>query len=332
MFDYPIRHKRMPSAGRFVPWLLLALGILLMLLAAAGTAGAAPAPVAAKEKLFATPEAAVQDLVTAVKEGDRQTVMAIFGPQARSVIFSGDAVADHEAGERFVQSYEEAHSLEKAGDAKVVLNTGKDAWPFPVPIVRDGGGWRFDTAAGKEEILNRRIGRNETYVVQAALAYVDAQLEYFVLNPQKGKLLIYAKKFVSAPGKRDGLYYPTAAGESASPLGPLFDSARAKGYLPPEDGRPAAYQGYRYRILTAQGPDAAAGAYDYVVKDGMMGGFALVAWPAAYNNSGVMTFMVNHDGVVYEKDLGPNTDAAVKKITRFNPDKSWSKTAEPARK
>jgi DUF2950 family protein len=204
-----------------------------------------------------------------------------------------------------------------------VLSIGKDAWPFPIPLVKEAAGWRFDTAAGKEEILNRRIGRNELDAMQAALAYGDAQREYYAMNPQKDKLLQYAQKFVSTQGKRDGLYFPTKEGEPRSPLGPLFDKAKAAGY---EQG--GGYHGYRYKILKAQGPDAKGGAYDYVVKGKMIGGYALVAWPVNYGNTGVMTFMVNHDGVIYEKNLGPGTAAAAEKITRFNPDKTWKQSGK----
>jgi hypothetical protein len=199
--------------------------------------------------------------------------------------------------------------------------------------VKADSGWKFDTNAGKEEILNRRIGRNELSTVQSVLAYADAQREYYVRNPDNAKLLHYAQKMASAPGKRDGLYYPVKAGEPQSPLGPLFDSAKAQGYGGKSaDGKPAPYHGYKYKILTGQGPDAKGGAYDYVAGGKMIGGFGLIAWPANYGNSGVMTFMVNHDGVVYEKDLGPGTEAAAQKITKFNPDKTWKLVEEPGKK
>jgi hypothetical protein len=231
-----------------------------------------------------------------------------------------------------VKSYDEANKLEKSGDSKVILNTGKDNWPFPIPLAKNADGWRFDTKEGQEEILNRRIGRNELSVMQVVLAYVDAQREYYLRNPQGDKLLQYAQKFASTQGKRDGLFWPEKAGEKPSPLGPLVAGAKAAGYSKGEGGKPGAYYGYHYRILKAQGPDAPGGAYDYVVQGKMMGGHALVAWPATYGNSGVMTFLVNHDGAVYEKDLGPETPAAVQKITKFNPDKSWKKESEPAKK
>jgi hypothetical protein len=284
---------------------------------------------ASKQKAYGTPEEAARDLVAAVKTGDSNALGAILGPDGKSIISSGDKVADKEAGARFVKAFEESSKIEKTGDAKATLAVGKDAWPLPIPIVKDAAGWRFDTKAGLEEILNRRIGRNELSVMQVALAYVDAQREYYLRNPQNAKLLQYAQKFASAQGKRDGLYWPTKAGEQSSPLGPLVAGARTEGYRKGDGGKPATYHGYHYRILKGQGPDAPGGAYDYVVKGGMIGGHALVAWPATYGNSGVMTFMVNHDGVVYEKDLGPQTASAVQKIAKFNPDKTWKKV-DPA--
>jgi hypothetical protein len=297
---------------------------LVSMLGAASIALAAEA----KQKIYATPEEAVKELVASMKSGDVKAMMAILGQGSKDIVQSGDAVADKAGRERFVKSYEQANLLEKSGDSKVVLSTGKDNWPFPIPIVKDAAGWRFDAKQGGEEILNRRIGRNELSAIQAVQAYVDAQREYYLSNPQRDKLLHYAQRIVSTPGKRDGLYFPTKAGERPSPLGPGFDRAKAQGYEKAKDaaaGKPVPYHGYFYRILNRQGPDAPGGAYDYVAQGKMIGGFALVAWPASYGNSGVMTFIANHEGVVYEKDLGPDTPAAVKKITRFNPDKSWKR-------
>ena len=194
-----------------------------------------------------------------------------------------------------------------------------------MPIVPRDGAWRFDSKAGREALLNRRIGRNELYTIQSVLAYVDAQNEYYSRNPDKQKLFHYAQKFVSSPGKRDGLYFETKAGEKLAPLGPLFDAAKAAGYVDDDGKKSAAYHGYKYRILKAQGKNAPGGAYDYVVNGNMIGGFALVAYPATYGNSGVMTFMVNHDGVVYEKNLGPKTAELAQKITRFDPDSTWKR-------
>ena len=297
---------------------------LVSMLGAASIALAAEA----KQKIYATPEEAVKELIASMKSGDVKAMMAVLGQGSKNIVQSGDAVADRAGRERFVKSYEEANLLEKSGDSKVVLSTGKDNWPFPIPIVKDAAGWRFDAKQGGEEILNRRIGRNELSAIQAAQAYVDAQREYYLSNPQRDKLSHYAQRIVSTPGKRDGLYFPTKAGERPSPLGPGFDRAKAQGYEKAKDaaaGKPVPYHGYFYRILNRQGPDAPGGAYDYVAQGKMIGGFALVAWPASYGSSGVMTFTVNHEGVVYEKDLGPDTPTAVKKITRFNPDKSWTR-------
>ena len=277
----------------------------------------------ASQKHFATPEEAVQALIAAVRADDQKATLEVLGAAAKPLINSGDRVADRASGERFVHAYDEANSLVKSGDDKAVLQTGKDGWPFPIPVVKSDAGWRFDTDAGKEEILNRRIGANELSTIQACLAYVDAQREYYDRDPDHDGLLQYAQKFGSTPGKRDGLYWRTNGDEPESPLGAAFARAKAEGYRKNRGGKATPYHGYYYRILTAQGPDAHGGAYDYLVRRGMMGGFALVAFPATYGNSGVMTFIVNHDGVVFQKDLGPNTTAAAEAMKTFNPDSSW---------
>jgi len=301
---------------------LVAVLALIGMIAPVGTAFAAEA----KQKSFATPEEAAKELMAATKAHDTKALLAILGAEAKPLLSSGDKVMDQEGRARFVSSYEQANKLEKskAGD-NAVLVVGKDGWPFPIPIAKAADGWRFDTKAGKEEVLNRRIGRNELSVIQVVMAYVDAQREYYLRNPQGDKLLQYAQKFASTQGKKDGLFWPTKAGEPASPLGPLVAGAKAAGYEKSKDGKPTPYYGYQYRILKAQGPDAKGGAYDYVVRGKMMGGHALVAWPATYGNSGVMTFVINHEGVVYEKDLGPKTAEIAGKMAKFNPDKTWKK-------
>jgi hypothetical protein len=207
-----------------------------------------------------------------------------------------------------------------------ILTVGRDEWPMPIPLVRDAAGWWFDTSRGREEILNRRIGRNELSAVQVCLAYVDAQREYYVRDPDGDALLQYAQRFRSTPGKRDGLYWDVRPDEAPSPLGALVARAEAAGYPTkrPSGGR-IPYWGYYYRIVKAQGSHAPGGAYDYVVRGNMIGGFALVAYPAEYGASGVMTFIVSHDGIVYQKDLGPGTAAAVRALTLFDPDPSWSR-------
>jgi hypothetical protein len=281
---------------------------------------------AAPPKRFSSPEEAVRAIIDAAKAHDQKTFLEIFGPEAKPLLNSGDPVSDREAGERFVKSYDEAHKLVQAGDSKVILQVGKDEWPFPIPLVKESGGWRFDTKQGREEIINRRVGRNELDVMQVCLAYVDAQLEYYRRNPQNEPLLQYAQKFLSTMGKRDGLYWETQPGEEPSPFGSLVAQARSEGYRKAE--KPVPYHGYYYKILTGQGNQAAGGAYGYLVRGKMVGGFALVAYPAQYRSSGVMTFIVNHDGVVYEKDLGSKTAEVAGGMTRFNPDKSWKQVAK----
>jgi DUF2950 family protein len=289
----------------------LALAIGLLVATAAHAAGA---------RNFSSPEEAAQALVAAARAGDPQGLLAVLGPDAREILRSGDAAVDKQARERFVAAYAEANTLRKTGD-QALLVVGKDQWIFPIPIVKDPAGWRFDATEGKEEILNRRIGRNELSAIQAVQAYVDAQREYYLRNPQNDKLLQYAQKFVSGKGKRDGLYFPVKRDDPPSPLGPLFDRLQAAGKA--DAGKRVPYHGYYYRILKGQGPAAPGGAYGYVAQGRMIGGFALVAWPASYGRTGVMTFLVNHEGVVFEKDLGPGTAAAAQKMTLFNPDKSW---------
>ena len=279
---------------------------------------------AARQQSFPSPEAGVQALMDAAKSNDTKTMLQILGPEAKSIVDTGDPVANQAGLEGFVKSYEEAHTLVPSGDSKVVLQIGKDEWPFPIPLIKGSAGWYFDTPQGKAEILNRRIGHNELDVIQVCLAYVDAQREYYIRNPMNATLLQYASKFLSTQGKRDGLYWETAADEPPSPLGPLVAQARSEGYRRAA-GKPVPYHGYYYKMLTGQGSDAPDGAYDYVVRGQMIGGFALVAYPAQYGSSGIMTFIVNHDGVVYEKDLGPKTTATAQAMTKFNPDKTWKK-------
>ncbi len=293
-----------------------------------GALGAPAAPVAgAKQASFASPEEAVKALVEALKAGDRKALRAILGPEARPLISSGDKVADKEARQHLVDAYDQAHKLEPVGDTKVIVSIGKDDWPLAIPLVKAGDAWRFDTAAGKEEILNRRIGRNELNTIQVCLAIVDAQREYARMGHDGGSGPEYAQKFVSDPGRRNGLYWKALeADEAPSPLGPLVAQAKAEGYGGKRaSGKPVPYHGYFFRMLTAQGPDAPGGAYDYVVNGRMIGGFAAVAYPAQYGVSGVMTFIVNQEGVVYQKDLGAETAKLALAMKTFNPDSTWKK-------
>jgi hypothetical protein len=278
------------------------------------------------QKTFPSPEEAVKALVIAVRAGDVKELSDILGPDGREIISSGDEVADRNGRERFAQMVEERNELNKEGDQRAVLEVGKDSWPLPIPIVKVAGTWRFDTKQGKQEILNRRIGKNELSAIQACLAYFDAQREYASVSRDGNALPEYAQKFRSEPGKKDGLYWEAKEGEAESPLGPLFASAQEKGYAMKQSGqRPSPYLGYYYKILTAQGKNAPGGAYSYLLDGKMIGGFALVAYPAQYGSSGIMTFMVNHEGVVYEKDLGKRTEAVGQAMKAFDPDKTWRK-------
>jgi hypothetical protein len=280
----------------------------------------------AQQKTFRSPEEAVKGLMDAVRSNNTKELLAIFGPAGKEIISSGDKVADQAGIEHFVKDYEEMNKVEKETDKKVILVVGNREWPFPIPIVKKGETWVFDTMAGKEEILNRRIGRNELNTIQTCLAYVDAQREYAMKDRDSDKLLEYAQKFWSTPGKKDGLYWETKEGEEQSPFGLVAARGVQAGYAPLKPGdKPVPYYGYFYRILKAQGKNAPGGAYDYMVRGKMIGGFALVAYPAEYGASGIMAFIVNHDGVVYQKDLGKETGKIAQTMTKYDPDNTWEK-------
>jgi len=278
------------------------------------------------QQSFKTAEEAADALVSAAKTGDRKAVLTVLGQKGADIVSSGDPVADASARNRVIEAYNAKHQMAMEGTDKAVLIIGHEDWPFPIPLVRKDGTWRFDTAAGREEILYRRIGRNELSAIQACLAYVDAQQEYAERGIAGNG--VYAQRIVSGPGKNDGLYWPAQPSEDDSPLGELAASAAAEGYRVGQQRAP--YHGYYYKVLTRQGPNAAGGALDYIVRGRMIGGFALVAYPAEYRNSGVMTFLVNHQGDVYEKDLGPNTAHIVAGITAFNPDNTWRRVTDAA--
>jgi hypothetical protein len=269
---------------------------------------------------FKTPDDAVTALVDAAKAQDKSAILAVLGKEGRAVISSGDAVADRAARHRFLAAYHANHTVDQSGD-KATLVVGPDDWPFPIPIVKKNDRWSFDTAAGLDEILRRRIGRNELSAIQVCLGYVQAQNEYASLDPAGLGPHAYAQRILSSPGKKDGLYWPSTAGEEPSPLGEFAAKASAEGYKAGQARIP--YHGYYYRILKRQGPGAEDGAYDYVVNGKMIGGFALLAYPAQYGNSGIMTFMVNHNGEVLQKDLGPRTTEIARKIDEYAPDHAW---------
>ena len=292
---------------------------LMVTLAYSGMSAAA----VAQQKSFSSPEEAVKAAVAAARSNDDKELLAIYGPQGKEILFSGDAVADKRRRGEFLAAYDEKNRLATEGESAILI-VGKQEWPFPIPVVKKGGSWIFDTAKGKEEILNRRIGENELFTIQACLAVVDAQREYAIKDRNRDGLMEYAQKFVSDPGKRNGLFWEAKQGEPQSPLGPIMTQVRAQGYQAKPSATPVPYHGYYYRILTAQGKDAPGGAYSYLVKGRMIGGFALVAYPAEHGNSGVMTFIVNHDGKVFQKNLGPTTAAVAKAMKEYNPDKTWT--------
>jgi hypothetical protein len=310
---------------RFLLGLPALLTALLAFVLTAASAASLAAAATQNQASFASAEAAMEEFAAAIKVHDVAKLNRILGPEAKDILESGDPIEDKAARERFATAYAQSHKLSTVSPTKATILVGSDDWPFPVPLVKEAGVWRFDTREGKEELVNRRIGRNELWTQQAMLAYVDAQREYYARNPQKEKLLQYAQKFMSSDGKRDGLYFPTAAGEKPSPLGPLFEAQRSAGNVPKGGANPGAYHGYHFRILKAQGPNARAGAYDYVTNGKMIGGFALVAYPAAYGSTGIMTFIVNYEGVVFEKNLGPDTVRIAQKMTRYDPDKTWTR-------
>lgn len=275
----------------------------------------APA-VFAQQRTFSSPIEAMNAFGDAVATSDEDALKAVLGADFRTFIPPVGA----EARYRFLAGWAKSHAIQLDGDAKARIAVGGDGWTLPIPIVKAAQGWRFDTRAGADEMRLRRIGRNELAVMQVMLAIYDAEKEYARTDRNADGVLQYAAKLTSSSGKRDGLYWPTKAGEQQSPLGPAMAAARAAG-----GGSETGYYGYRYKLLTGQGKNAPGGAFDYVARGRMIGGFAAAAWPVKYGDTGVMTFMVSHDGVIYEKDLGPDTAARASGITRFDPDSSWQK-------
>ncbi|MBI5896999.1 MAG: DUF2950 domain-containing protein [Desulfobacterales bacterium] len=274
---------------------------------------------------FATPEAAVQALVAAARSYDEPRLLSIFGPTGKELFFSGDPVVDRQRQEKFVQAYDLKNAVVPEA-ARRVLTVGEKDWPFPIPLMKLGAQWFFDTAAGKEELLNRWIGENELDTIQTLLAVVDAQREYAMQDRNKDDILEYAERFGSDPGKKNGLYWKTGPGEAPSPLGELVADAWAEGYARKgAKGKPIPFHGYYFRMLECQGQHAPGGAFDYIVRDHLIGGFAVLAYPATYGTSGVMTFLVNHEGVIYEKDLGPKSAKLAPEIDCFDPDQTWKK-------
>lgn len=285
-----------------------------------------PLPASAQEqgeKTFASPKDAAQALYSAVKADDKPATLAVLGQSASSIIESGDDVQDKNNRASFVKSYEQMNRWEAVTNGERVLYIGANNWPFPIPLKKTASGqWYFDTKAGLQEILFRRIGKNELATIKVCRALVDGQQDYFQQAHDGDATNQYAQNFISDPGKQDGLYWKTAEGQPESPIGPLVAFATAKGYGGQHDS-PQPFYGYYYRILTSQGANAPGGAKNYIVDGKMTGGFAFVAFPADYRNSGVMTFLVDQTGVVYQKDLGPNTDKIASEMKSYNPDATW---------
>jgi hypothetical protein len=275
-------------------------------------------------KAFASPDDAGNGLLEAAKSGDQNAVLAIFGPDSKELVFSGDAVQDKNTVDAFVAAYGVMHRWRKMPDGAQILIVGADNFPFPIPLKKNASGqWFFDTVAGKDEILNRRIGRNELAIIDVCGALADAQADYFSRTRADGSTKQFALKFISDTGKQNGLYWESPEGQPQSPLGPLAAFATDEGYAIKPDSH-AAFHGYNFHMLTKQGSHAKGGAKDYVVDGKMVGGFAFVAYPAEYGNSGGMTFIINQDGVLFQKDLGKTTADAAKAMTEFDPGDGWT--------
>jgi hypothetical protein len=306
---------------RLSPGKILAVGMLAAVMCVGATS-------ARTQELFTSPEEAVQKLVAAIRSGNASRIVSALGGNvsSRQIVNSGDPVADTNAREAFIKAYDTRNRLVGEHSNKRILLIGDKDWPFPVPIVSYRTLWRFDPVAGREEILFRRIGRNELSAIQVCLAYVDAQNEYATTNPQKTTAAPYAQRFLSRPGKKDGLFWPESEG-GKSPFGEAVGAATREGYR--FGDKPIPYHGYYYKILTGQSAAAPGGAMNYVVKGNMIGGYALIAYPAEYGSSGVMTFIVNHAGGSYQKDLGLRTYRLARRINAFSPDGTWKKVPEP---
>jgi len=284
-------------------------------------------------KRFDDPDDAMDSLVAALRNNDHAKLEQILGSDGKDLLSSGDEINDQENIKIFLTAYDQAHKLVPLDDRTLSLEVGFDNWPMPIPLVKDDfwNNWRFDTDAGRDEIISRRIGRNELNTIQTCLAIVDAQREYAQADPEHVGLPVYAQRFFSDPGKKNGLYWETKEGEPQSPLGPLAADAEEEGYRvpnPSSDKGPHPYHGYYFRILKGQGPSAPGGVRDYMAGDHMLGGFAVVAYPANYGVSGIMTFIINQDGKLYQRDLGEDTVKVATRVDSYDPDSYWTKVPD----
>jgi hypothetical protein len=287
---------------------------------------AAPRPI--PPRVFQSPEQGFTTLIAALRAHDERALLGILGSAGQRLVRSGDRVADRAARDAVAAAYAAKNEIVRPSPDEAVLQVGEDGWPMPIPMVQRGGVWRFDSAAATQEAVDRRIGRNELDTIETLRAIADAQHEYARTAGRHGALRAYARRFFSSPGRRDGLYWPTDEGEAQSPLGPLAAAASAGGYGRRRGEEPQPYHGYVFRILERQGPSAPGGAMDYVVDGRMIGGFAVIAYPAQYGSTGIKTFMISHDGVVWEQDLGPDTAREAAAITAFDPGEGWARVAE----
>ena len=303
---------------------------LIVLLAVALTAPVGLLADDSAQRVFPTPQAAVTALVSVAKAGDPKAALtAVLGPDAEKILSTGSAVEDDKARKQFVSAYDQRHRLAASADGRVILYVGANDWPLPIPLVKKDGGWVFDTAAGEQELVYRRIGANELYTIEVLETLVEAQNEYAEQMRYQTGVAQYAQKILSEEGKHDGLYWPAADGDPESPIGPQIAEAASEGYRKGQPGQPIPFHGYIYSVLKAQGKSATGGATSYVRNGRMTRGFAFRAYPAAYRSSGVMTFIVNQEGVVSQKDLGPDTTRLAPSITAYDPDSSWQQAAEP---
>jgi hypothetical protein len=297
--------------------------LLLTILLPVASCGKPETPEKPSITVFASPDDASNALLAAAKSGDQNALIAMFGPDSKTVIFSGDPVQDKNAAAAFVAGYGAMHRWRNMPDSAQILLVGADNFPFPIPLKKNADGkWFFDTAAGKDEVLNRRIGRNELAIIDVCNAVADAQADYFSRPHDGEKAKQFAAKFISDPGKQNGLYWQSQDGKPASPLGPLAANATAEGYSAKPEGH-SPFHGYYFRMLQGQTDKAPGGAKSYMVDGKMTGGFAFIAYPAEYGNSGVMSFMINQDGVLLEKDLGKATTRTATAMTQFDPDPGW---------
>jgi hypothetical protein len=316
--------KTLWYSDRSLLWRIVLLGIIAFTVVLSGIYSPADAK-NIKQKSFASPEEAVKALVEALRANDKNELLAIFGPEGKELISSGDEDKDRANRQQSVKKYEEMNKLESIAPDEVLLHVGTDDWIFPIPVVKKDNAWFFDTEEGKAEILNRRIGRNELNVIEVLREYVDAQREYASKDRDGDGVLEFAQKVRSTKGKKDGLYWEVKEGEEQSPFGPLAASAAKEGYTKKKGDAPRPFHGYYYRILTKQGKHATGENFDYMAKDNMILGFAAIAYPAQYGNSGIMSFIVNQEGVVYQKDLGKNTEKIAKAVKMYDPAKTWKK-------